>query len=419
MNKTVLNSFRLRFPGELEQTFRDEYFVKSLGQLRFGIALGMILYAFFGVLDALIFPHTKIQTWFIRYVIVCPVCALTFLFTYSRHFQKYMQLAVSFAIIVCGAGIIAMMVIVKSPINYFHFAGLLLVIMFAYTFSKLRFPYMALASWTITGMYDAAILWILPVSLSVFVNDTFFHVAANLIGMFSCYHRELYERKNFIQTRTIREMEEKKHSMEKEKIFRDLHDGIGNITTNISLLSEVAQKASSMAEIKKMLSTISELSREGMADIRNIMHSFDATIKTWEAMVAELRRQGSALIGSHGIILNIKTLVDADHSRPDSFLWLNLFRIYKEALTNVVKHSKAKAVNVDLLITAESLVLSIYDDGVGIRKEGIPGRGISNMKARAKEIGGHVNITGEQGTTVCIKLPLSGHSSAGALFVES
>ena len=414
MNETTLDTLRLRFSGELEHAYREDYFVKSLNQLRFGIALGTLLYAFFGVLDALIFPHTRMQTWFVRYVIVCPVCALTLLFTYSRHFKKYMQLAVSFAIVVSGAGIIAMMVIVKSPINYFHFAGLLLVIMYAYAFSKLRFVYTALASWALTGMYDVAILWLLPVSLPVFLNDTFFHVAANLIGMFSCYHRELYERKHFVQTRTIKEMEEKKHSMEKEKIFRDLHDGIGNITTNISLLSEVAQQKRSLPEIKKTLATISELSREGMAEIRNIMHSFDATIKTWEAMTAELRRQGSALIESHGIIFDIKTSIDADNSRPDSFLWLNLFRIYREALTNALKHSRAKTVSVDLKVMREGILLSVHDDGRGIRKDKGPGRGIANMKARAQELGGRINITSDKGTTVNIELPLSHHYSLSA-----
>jgi signal transduction histidine kinase len=412
MKEMTWDTLRLRFPEELEHAFREDHFVKSLDQLRFGIALATLLYALFGILDALIFPQTKAQTWFVRYVVVCPACTLTFLFTYSRHFEKYMQVSVFIAVLVGGVGIIAMMAIVRSPINYFHYAGLLLVIMYTYTFSKLRFLYTALASWMLVGLYEIAAIWILPAPRAVFMNDNFFFIAANLIGMFSCYHRELYARKDFLKSMMIRDLEEEKHSKEKEKIFRDLHDGIGNITTSISLLSEVAQKETSVAEIKKSLATISDLSQEGMVEIRNIMHSFDATQKTWETMAAELRRQGRTMIEPHGILFDIKTSLDADHHEPDSFLWLNLFRIYKEALTNVMKHSKAKTVHVDLTVTREGLLLSICDDGIGIRTEKNLGRGIANMKTRAREIGGNVAITSGKGTMVSLELPLSLQFSA-------
>ncbi len=412
MDEAVLDKVHLRFPGEIEHVFREDHFVKSLNQLRFGIALGTLLYALFGVLDALIFPQTRIQTWFVRYAVVCPVCALTFLFTYSRHFKNYMQLVVSFAVIVAGAGVIAMMVIVRSPINYFHFAGLLLIVMYTYTFSKLRFLYTAIAAWSLTVLYDVAILWILPVSPSVFLNDNFFHVAANLIGMFSCYNRELYERKYFIQTRTIRDMEEKKYSMEKEKIFRDLHDGIGNITTNIGLLTAVAQKQTAVTEIRKTLAVIADLSKESMTEIRNIMRSFDAAPKTWDMMASELRRQGNAMVEPHGIVFDIRTEIDDNHEEPGSFLWLNLFRIYKEALMNVMKHSRAATVRVNFAVTRSNLLLSVGDDGVGMMIGNKPGRGLANMKARAKEIGGQVDITSDQGTLVRLELPFSPHYTA-------
>ena len=82
------------------------------------------------------------------------------------------------------------------------------------------------------------------------------------------------------------------------------------------------------------------------------------------------------MIGPHGIFFDIKTEIGIDHREPDSFLWLNLFRIYNEALTNVMKHSKAKTVYVDLTVAHEGLFLSVYDDGVGIRSGKSPGRAL-------------------------------------------
>ncbi len=405
MTETALDKVRLRFRGDIEQTFREEYCAKSLNQLRFGIALATLLYAFFGILDVLIFPRTTTQTWFIRYVVVCPVCLLTFLLTYSNRFKKYLQPAVFCAVLIGGGGIVAMMVIVRSPINYFHFAGLLLVIMYNYTFSKLWFLRAATASWLLVGFYEIAATQFMVENEAVFLNDNFFFIAANLIGMFSCYHRELYVRKDFLKSLTIKKLAQEKHGREREKLFRDLHDGIGNITTNIGLLTAVAQKEDSVDGIKKKLATIADLSQEGMIEIRNIMQSFDTAPKTWDMMASELRRQGNAMIEPHGLAFDIKTAIDGDHREPDSFVWLNLFRIYKEALMNVMKHAKATTISVVFTVTSRGVLLSVHDNGVGIGKENTPGRGIANMKARAQEIGGLINISGDRGTLVNLELP--------------
>jgi len=213
MNEIAMKPFRLKFPGELEGIFMEDYFHKSLNQLRVSVGVAMLLYILFGILDAIIFPEVKVQTWLIRYAVVSPVCISVIVFSYSRHFKRYMQISVFLAVITGGAGIIAMMVLVRSPINYFHFAGLLLVLMYSFTFSKLRFVYTTIAAWVIVGLYEVAALWIMRVPLQVFLNDNFFFFSANLIGMFSCYQREWYTRKEFFQNKMVKEVEEKNHLM--------------------------------------------------------------------------------------------------------------------------------------------------------------------------------------------------------------
>jgi len=397
---------RLPFPGELEEAFRDDYYDKSLNQLRIAIVLGTALYALFGILDAVIFPEVKSQTLFVRLVIVCPLCILALLFSYSRHFKHYMQATIFLAVLFAGAGIVALMVIVRSPINYFHFAGLLLVLMFSFTFSKLRFFYTTLVAWLIVGIYEVAALGIMHTPLPVFLNDNFFYISANLIGMFSCYHRELYMRKDFLQKIMVKELEEKNHLMEKGKILRELHDGIGGIATNISLLAELAQKAITLEDAKRMLSTIQDLTREELSEIRNYMQCLDAREMTWEQLSAELRSQGRTLIESHGIGFGITSSVDGAPGGPGSLLWLNLFRIYKEALTNVIKHAQARAVKVELLVSRERLVLTVSDDGLGSRSAPGTGRGMHNMSTRAEELGGSLTVSSGSGMKVLLAVPL-------------
>jgi signal transduction histidine kinase len=63
---------------------------------------------------------------------------------------------------------------------------------------------------------------------------------------------------------------------EKEKILKDLHDGIGGLTSNINLLAELAQKNDDLQAVRNSLATISELSRESLSEIRSFIQSLDA-----------------------------------------------------------------------------------------------------------------------------------------------
>jgi PAS domain S-box-containing protein len=199
--------------------------------------------------------------------------------------------------------------------------------------------------------------------------------------------------------------EEKRYRTEKEKILMDLHDGIGGITTNISILAELAQKTSSLPEIKKTVSVISRLSKEGISEIRGFMHSLDSADLNWRTLAVELRNQGTNMVEPHAITFALETTIDETYEQPGSLLWVNLFKIYKEALTNVIKHSRARNVKAKLQINQEKLLLLIEDDGVGLG-EGRHGRGLSNMRTRAEELGGIITILSSSGTQVRVELPM-------------
>lgn len=214
----------------------------------------------------------------------------------------------------------------------------------------------------------------------------------------------LYE-ENIRQLET-RLSEEKRYAEEKEKILKDLHDGIGGIITNISLLADLAQDVSLISNIKRTLTIISELSREGLSEMRSFMSSLDAKEQNWHMLIAELRRVGSNLIEPHSIPFFMEDSVSDMNGQPGGLLSINLFRIYKEALTNIIKHARAQAINVMIKVNPEKLVLSVRDDGIGYREVKGSGRGLSNMRARAKEIGGKLTVTVDNGTCVSIEVPL-------------
>jgi PAS domain S-box-containing protein len=211
--------------------------------------------------------------------------------------------------------------------------------------------------------------------------------------------------------------EEKRHQREKEKILMDIHDGIGGITTNISLLSEVAQKTHSPEDVNRALSTIANLSREGLGEIRNLMHSLDSKDLSWHTCMAELRNQGTSIVKAHQISFDMTSEIDNDSGEPESILYLNLFRIYREALTNIVKHARATTVVVSFRVGKGNLTLTVQDNGWG-RDRSVAmqrGRGLANMKTRAIEIGGTVTISTDEGTRVCLTAPLRKESPASPI----
>jgi PAS domain S-box-containing protein len=208
------------------------------------------------------------------------------------------------------------------------------------------------------------------------------------------------------EERRIRHEEEMKRLLEKDKILKDLHDGIGGIVTNVGLLSEMAYNSTSADYVKNALRTMSELSREAISELRNFMNIIDDRRLDWHAFVADLRNFGSSMIEGNGLSFKVKTSVKADAVPPDSLLCLNIFRVYKEALTNVIKHASANVVDVTISVKAKRFVLSVHDDGVGFTKSQGDGRGIRNMKSRAQEIGGNLAVTCNKGTSVHLEFQI-------------
>ena len=95
--------------------------------------------------------------------------------------------------------------------NY-YFTGLLLVIMWIYTFSRLLFILATISAWVVTASYFYIIIFthdIINTSPALFLNHLFFFISSNIIGMFAVYYFEYYYRKNFIHINNIELKREK------------------------------------------------------------------------------------------------------------------------------------------------------------------------------------------------------------------
>ncbi len=191
-----INYLTLSFTADLsyENEFLEEYFKRSLIPFRFSLILSMIFYGAFAFLDAITVPTLKEVFWFIRFGIVFPVLIAVYIFTYSKLFKKYMQVIISCTLFSTSFGIIIMIIYAAKVGNYSYYAGLILISIFGYTFSRARFIYASIAGWSIVISYLITAIWVSHTPVTILISNSSFFISANVIGMFISYFLELSAR---------------------------------------------------------------------------------------------------------------------------------------------------------------------------------------------------------------------------------
>jgi len=195
-----VNYLTLSFAGDLsqyEKEFQEDYFIKSLNPFRFSLILSMVFYGAFAFLDTVAVPDLKEVFWFIRFGIVFPVLITVYVFSYSKLFKNYMQFVISCIMFITSFGIIIMIIYAAKVGNYTYYAGLILIFIFGYTFIRARFIYAVVAGWSVVISYEISAIWLSPTPFTILINNNYFFISANIIGMFISYFLELSARKEF------------------------------------------------------------------------------------------------------------------------------------------------------------------------------------------------------------------------------
>jgi class 3 adenylate cyclase len=207
---------RLRFPPEIEAQFREDYQINTISTTRLALVLGLFLYSVFGILDIYAVPVSKETVWFIRFGIVAPVIVFALAASYVDSFKNYIQPMMCAVVAIAGLGIVVMISITREVEfgNRFYFTGLILICMWGYGLSRLRFGYAVLANSIILIGYEFASIEVKQLlesetGIVIFTMHNFFFLGANVIGMFTSYSLERYTRRDFIQKLTIQEQRDR------------------------------------------------------------------------------------------------------------------------------------------------------------------------------------------------------------------
>ncbi len=245
LKELKLNPWTLSFSGvnkPLEKEFIAFYIREKLLQMRAAIIIGAILYALFGILDAFLLGDLKYTFWFIRFGLVIPFGTISLLFTYSKLFKNVSQIIIMLNNLVAGIGIIAMVVLAGPPVSYSYYAGLILVFIYIYTFSGLRYTWAVGTNWGIVILFEIFAVFLKKFPATVLISNSFFFVAANILSMIAAYFIEYSLRRDFYLAKLL-EIEKEKVELSKKQLERLVMERTIQLSeTNEELSKELLKK---------------------------------------------------------------------------------------------------------------------------------------------------------------------------------
>jgi len=190
----------LRFPEALESSFNEYHRRNTLKHLRIALLTGLFLFMVFGIVDLMLLPADRMHMWFIRYVVVCPTITAGLAFTFALRFRRFIQPVISFAMLVASLGIVAMVYFDPTPAKNYYYSGILLLIMGAFTFISLRFLYALSWALATTLAYEMVAIFANHTDVNILVQNTFNIIATIIIGAFTNYLMENYQRRDFLNS---------------------------------------------------------------------------------------------------------------------------------------------------------------------------------------------------------------------------
>jgi signal transduction histidine kinase len=197
---------------------------------------------------------------------------------------------------------------------------------------------------------------------------------------------------------------------ERKHLSRELHDHVGQVLTALRMeLGSIdrlrARDDNALARavgearqlVDNMVRTVRDLAlglRPSMLDDCGLQPALEWHVRDFT------RRYG----------LNVELTVDGDLTALSDPHRTCVYRIVQEALTNCIRHAAASKIRVTLRGTADSLALSVVDDGVGMA-DGVRGDGLGlrGIEERVRDLGGTFDLQGApgEGTSLTVRLPLA------------
>ncbi|MFH1478271.1 MAG: HD domain-containing phosphohydrolase [Candidatus Omnitrophota bacterium] len=246
-----INPITLSFNKALEEKFRTYYFSHYLNNMRMSMILGIIIWGLFGIIDSFFAPKEVMpKLLLMRYAFVWPVMLISFALSFTKKPKKYLDIAISMGIGACGLGVVAKFAMLPSEISSIWNASLIIIFIYGYATMRNRFIPASITGLVILSSHIAVSIFIRHVPIAMFINNSFFLIMGNFIGMYVCYTMELFARKNFLHSKLLEEHRDNLELKVQERT-KELHDTQQEIVYTLGVAAEYRDNETG-SHIKRM-----------------------------------------------------------------------------------------------------------------------------------------------------------------------
>jgi signal transduction histidine kinase len=210
---------------------------------------------------------------------------------------------------------------------------------------------------------------------------------------------------------------------ERRRLRRDIHDGLGPLLAAGAMRLELARALvlTDPATARGVLTDLAETQQSALADLRRLVEGLRPPVLDQLGLVGAVQQRADRFSAEQRLVVTVDAAGDLEPLPAAAEV--AAYHIVSEALTNVVKHARARTCAVTLRRDGPQLLVEICDDGAGLPDAYRSGMGLHSIRERATELGGEASAARGPagGTTVRARLPLQAleASSAESQLAES
>jgi PAS domain S-box-containing protein len=196
---------------------------------------------------------------------------------------------------------------------------------------------------------------------------------------------------------------------ERNRLARELHDSVTQSLYSVRLYAEAVRSALTAGKIPaadKNLDQLISIAREGMSDLRLLIFDLKPPVLEELGLLGAIQKRLEMVETRAGI--QAEFIVEGEPELPQDFE-IQLYWAVYEALSNVLKHAKAKHVFLNFSFSAGRSIVIIQDDGVGFDLEKLnlsQSSGLKNIIDRVEDLGGSIKIDSKPGEGTSIRIVL-------------
>lgn len=206
------------------------------------------------------------------------------------------------------------------------------------------------------------------------------------------------------------EVEELATQRERNRIAREIHDGLGHFLTVVHVQLDAAQAmlARDPGAAERAIARAQQLTHEGLDEVRrsvSVLRGSTRGATAAESLVGAIEKLAGECTDDG---LNVQVEISGAPRPLADALAFTLYRAAQEAITNVRRHAHASTIRIELAFAAPDMVrLRIVDDGVGA-DEPQGGFGLLGLRERAELCGGKLSVSAARGRGLTLELELPG-----------